>query len=250
MGRPRTFGLTSIDSSHLTTSSQILTIRAMDTVNYNKLNLLANQLGADLFGVASTDKLWRYIDDELKPSAAKLPYTISIAIRLQRAVLESLINGPNQLYKIHYRQVNTTLDNISQELSRRIQQDGYQAIPIAASFIIDWNKQNSHISHRHAALEAGLGFWGKNNLLIHPTFGAGIRLASILTDIPLRVDSQIPNDCGGCLACMAACPADAISEDGFDFDNCYAKIKEFSHNNNFGLMICGLCLKACTDARS
>jgi epoxyqueuosine reductase len=222
----------------------------VETANYNTLKSLADRLGADLFGVASTDKLMRYIDNELKPSAAKLPYTISIAVRLQRAVLESLINRPNDIYKTHYRQVNATLDNITQEVARHIQQAGHQAIPIAASFILDWKRQNAHISHRHAALEAGLGFWGKNNLLIHPEYGAGIRLASILTDMPLKLDSPIANDCDGCLACMAACPAEAISENGFDFEKCYEQIKRFCNENNYNLMVCGLCLKACTDARS
>ena len=234
----------------MTSLLKFLNISVVEQANYDTLKALAEKLGAELFGVASTDKLMRYIDDELKPSAAKLPYTISIAIRLQRAVLESLIDRPNNIYKTHYRQVNATLDHVTQEISSHIQQHGFQAIPIAASFILDWKRQNAHISHRHAALKAGLGFWGKNNLLIHPKYGAGIRLASILTDIPLTVDSPIPNDCGECLACMAACPADAISETGYDFEKCYAKIKQFSHENNYNLMICGLCVKACTDARS
>jgi len=51
-----------------------------------------------------------HIDDEIKPSAAKLPYIISIAIRLQKVVLDSLVDRPNKIYKTHYRQVNAALD--------------------------------------------------------------------------------------------------------------------------------------------
>ena len=222
----------------------------MERANYDKLKKLAASLGADLFGVAPTEKLMAYIDDEIKPAAAKLPYAISIAIRLQKAVLDSLIDRPNQIYKTHYRQVNAALDQASHELSGHIQNAGCRAMPILASFIVDWKKQTAHISHRHVALEAGLGFWGRNNLLIHPQYGAGIRLATILTDMPLTTDTPISENCGECLACMAACPADAIDIDNFDFEKCYAKVHEFSKTNNYNLHICGLCVKACTDARS
>lgn len=222
----------------------------MRAENYGVLRKLATDLGVDLFGVAETVRLEKYIDDEIKVEAMKLPYVISIGIRLQRAVLRTLVDHPNKLYKTHYRQTNCALDRASHELSRYIQGQGFNAIPIAASFILDWQKQNAHLSHRHAALEAGLGFWGKNNLLVHPEYGAGVRLSSLFTDMPLDVDRPIANDCGDCLACMIACPADAISENGFDFDRCYAQIKEFSKRDNYNLHICGLCVKACADARS
>jgi len=221
----------------------------MSAENYGVLKKLATDLGVDLFGVAETVKLEKYIDDEIKVEAMKLPYVISIGIRLQRAVLNTLVDHPNQLYKTHYRQTNSVLDRATHELGRYIQGEGFNAIPIAASFILDWQKQNAHLSHRHAALEAGLGFWGKNNLLVHPEYGAGVRLSSLFTDMPLDIDRPIPNDCGECLVCMIACPADAIGEKDFDFDKCYAQIKEFSKRNNYNLHICGLCVRACADAR-
>ena len=46
-----------------------------------------------------------------------------------------------------------------------------------------------------------------------------------------------------------ACPAEAISENGFDFDKCYAQIRAFAKQNNYNLYICGLCVKACANAR-
>lgn len=221
----------------------------MKEENYEQLKSLAANLGADLFGVAETARLDKYIDEEIKPAAVKLPYVISVGIRLQLAVLDTLDDRPNHIYKTHYRQVNTALDRVTHELARKIQALGYNAIPIAASYILDWKKQNAHISHRHAALAAGLGFHGRNNLLVHPKYGAAVRLSSLFTDLPLAVDSPIPNDCGECVACMVACPADAIDTEKFDFDKCYAQIREFARYNNYNLHICGLCVKACGHAR-
>jgi epoxyqueuosine reductase QueG len=48
---------------------------------------------------------------------------------------------------------------------------------------------------------------------------------------------------------MVACPADAIDTEKFDFDKCYAQIREFARYNNYNLHICGLCVKACGHAR-
>jgi epoxyqueuosine reductase QueG len=221
----------------------------VENENYESLRTLAAKNGADLFGVAETAKIREYIDPEIADAAGKLPFAISIGIKLQKSVLDTLINRPNQIYKTHYRHVNSMLDSISQLAAGRIQRQGYNAMPIAASFIVDWQKQTAHVSHRHVALQAGLGFWGKNNLLIHPEFGAGVRLTTIFTDIPLKVDSPLHDSCDECVACMIACPAEAIDENNFEFDKCYEQIKKFSREKNYNLHICGLCVRACADAR-
>jgi epoxyqueuosine reductase QueG len=222
----------------------------MNQRNYDDLKTFAAEKGADLFGVAQTARLEKYIDDEIKSVTAELPYVISVGVRLQRAVMNTLVDRPNQIYKTHYRQVNASLDQLTQDIARYIQNRGFGAMPIAASFVLDWQKQSAHISHRHVAWEAGVGFRGRNNLLVHPQYGAAVRLSSVFTDMPLAVDQPIPSDCGECVACMAACPADAIDMEHFDFEKCYAQVKEFSRQNNYGLLVCGLCVKACGDARS
>jgi len=219
----------------------------MHQKNYDSVKTLAIASGADLFGIANTARLHKYIHNEILEPARKLPFTVSVGIRLQPAVLNSLIDRPNQIYKTHYRQVNSALDSITHRLASHIQAQGYNALPVLASFIVDWQKQNAHISHRHAAIEAGLGHLGKNNLLIHPLYGAAIRLSSVLTDLPLVADSPVDNSCGNCSACMITCPADAITEQGFDFEKCYAQIKRFAKENNYNLHICGLCVSACAD---
>jgi epoxyqueuosine reductase len=225
-------------------------LHPMKEKNYEFLKNLATSRGADLFGVADTTRIEKYIYEELKSQTDKMPYTVSIGIRLQRSVLNTIIDRPNQIYKTHYRHVNAQLDGITSFMAGEIQRNGYNAIPIAASYIIDWKLQNAHVSHRHVGLEAGLGFWGKNNILIHPEYGAGIRLTSLFTDMPLTIDSPIENDCGDSAACMAACPAEAISDDGFEFDKCYQMVRQFSKQDNYNVMICGLCVRACADARS
>jgi epoxyqueuosine reductase len=133
-------------------------------------------------------------------------------------------------------------------MGQYIQKLGYSGLAIPASVITDWNNQRAHFSHRHAASLAGLGFLGRHGLIVHPDYGAAIRLASVLTNLPLHLDEPLEADCGDCVACLAACPVGAISVDGIkDFNGkaCYENLRQYEKRRNIGVMICGLCVKAC-----
>ena len=67
------------------------------------------------------------------------------------------------------------------------------------------------LPHKTIATRAGLGWIGKCALLINKHFGAALRLGSVLTEAPLTTGT--PNympGCGKCIACLEACPANAI----------------------------------------
>jgi epoxyqueuosine reductase QueG len=132
-------------------------------------------------------------------------------------------------------------------LSNFIQQKGFNAVPIPASAIVDWEKQAAHLSHKKIAQDAGMGWLGRSNLVIHPEYGAHLRLATVLTDMPLSVDKKIDKDCGNCRACIAACPAAAIKDSQKDFDHtaCFEKLKFFQKQRYVDQFICGICVKAC-----
>lgn len=80
---------------------------------------------------------------------------------------------------------------------------------------------------RWLAYRAGLGFYGKNNLLIHPVYGSYFFIGSLLLDIPLQTDQPLKQQCNGCNACICACPGQALSEDfGFDCSRCISYITQ------------------------
>lgn len=65
---------------------------------------------------------------------------------------------------------------------------------------------------RAISCRAGLGWIGKNNNLINPTYGSYLFLGEILTDLELTADQEITDRCGECELCLKSCPAGALIE--------------------------------------
>jgi len=67
------------------------------------------------------------------------------------------------------------------------------------------------VPERELAQRAGLGWIGKNTMLLRPGVGSFFFIGSVFTDLPLTVDPPFETDhCGTCTRCLDACPTDAI----------------------------------------
>ena len=84
--------------------------------------------------------------------------------------------------------MNFFLDRGALLVADRIQKSGFRSLAVAASQIVDWDKQRAHLSHKHVGRAAGLGWFGRNNLLVNPELGSRFRLVTVLTDMPLEPD--------------------------------------------------------------
>ncbi|MFA5157350.1 MAG: hypothetical protein WC532_08245 [Candidatus Omnitrophota bacterium] len=216
------------------------------TDNYLSLKKFCLEAGADLFGVADI----KAVRDEFmlsKEGREKLSRAVCIAARLSPAVLEEIKDAPTRLYFHHYKTANAFLDQLAFKTASFIQKKGFLAIPIPASQIVDWQKQTAHLSHKKISLLAGLGWIGRNNLLVNKRLGSRMRLATILTDMPLKTDKPTKDNCGNCRLCLKLCPAGAIKDDPADFDHikCFEKLKEFQKQRLVDQYVCGVCVNAC-----
>jgi epoxyqueuosine reductase len=68
------------------------------------------------------------------------------------------------------------------------------------------------VHERAWAKKSGLGWIGKNSLLLNRSMGSFFFLSEIILDLELEYDGPIKDYCGTCTACMDACPTDAIPE--------------------------------------
>jgi epoxyqueuosine reductase QueG len=105
-------------------------------------------------------------------------------------------------------------------LARHLE-DHYQtkAAVIPSSYPLDMGPEVmgliGDVSLRHAAVAAGLGVFGRHNLVIHPCFGTRIVFSAVLTELSLESDPPVLEDlCDGCALCVEACPASALVEEG------------------------------------
>jgi epoxyqueuosine reductase len=205
----------------------------------------------DAAGVADLSRYGKEILGIDKHAIDRYTYAISFGLVISRNVLETLTDGPTLFYQHHYRQINYRLDMIAYLLAREIEQKGFNALPFAASQMIDWQDQKAHISHKHIGEIAGTGWIGRNNLLVHPVFGAHVRYNTVLTDMPLQAGGPLETGCGTCTSCMEACPVQAIKteRDQFDHKGCFAMLKRFKNERGLGHHICGICVRACRGKR-
>ena len=72
---------------------------------------------------------------------------------------------------------------------------------------------NQHVD-REAAARAGVGFYGKNTLLITRRHGSWVVLGTLVTDVEIERNEPLALDCGSCRLCVDACPTGALDEPG------------------------------------
>jgi epoxyqueuosine reductase len=72
---------------------------------------------------------------------------------------------------------------------------------------------NAHVD-REAAARSGVGFYGKNTMLITRRHGSWVVLGTLLTDVELEPTPRLPLDCGSCTLCIEACPTGALDDPG------------------------------------
>ena len=72
---------------------------------------------------------------------------------------------------------------------------------------------NQHVD-REGAARAGVGFYGKNTLLITKRFGSWVVLGTLVTDVGIESTPPLDLDCGSCRLCIDACPTGALDDPG------------------------------------
>ncbi len=158
-------------------------------------------------------------------------------------------------YRIHgYDVLNVRLNLAASFLSSYLNRNGYRSLPIAVADRTDEENAIPTVSHKMIAHIAGLGWIGKNCLLITRERGPRVRFISLLTAAPLKtVDAPLAQQCNECEECVKACPVKAIKgknyvpgegrEERLDFLKCQNYFEKMKKVKKYA--VCGMCLYSC-----
>ncbi len=215
----------------------------------DQLKTEARGSGISAFGICNLEELQEEYPALLEDIPGNFTRAFVFGMPVPAGCLEGITDRPTTAYFHHYRQLNYILDRFAVNAAIATERNGAKAFAVAASQVTSWHPvAKGHISHRLLAEAAGLGWRGRNNLLVTAQYGSRMRLVSVLTDMPVEAaNSPFEMNCGSCRACIAVCPAGAIKDDPADFDvqACSDKLAEFSRIQFIGQRICGVCVKAC-----
>jgi epoxyqueuosine reductase len=210
------------------------------------------RMGADVCGIAGVGR-FSSAPKGFHPSDI-LPEAVSVIVfakQFPKGVFHAKTNAP---YTLIRESLMHTIDAISIQLVMDIEQAGFLAVPIpSAEPYTYWDKDNREgrglLSLRHAAALSGLGWIGRNTLLVNSTFGNRLWLSAVLTDIALDEDPLAENLCpDNCRICLDACPQQAL--DGTTIVQRKCREICFSSTEGGGyLYACNLCRKECPYSR-
>jgi epoxyqueuosine reductase len=235
----------------------------METFN-SRIQSIAESHYMDYVGFADL----RTYEQELVDSGGIIvkgyPSGISLGLVLPDAIVDYLPEREDNNiaceYRVHgYDVFNIRLNIVASVISSYLNRQGYRTLPIAAADRTDRENAIPTVSHKTIAHIAGLGWIGKNCLLVTPEHGPRIRLISILTEAPLdTVNNPLEQRCNDCNKCMTICPVNAIKGRNFklgesreyrlDVKKCDDYFKSMAEMQEYA--ICGLCLYVCPHGKT
>ena len=189
------------------------------------LRRLCLDAGADDVGFVEIDRPTLASDrpdiDRLFPGAKAL---ICFVCRMNR---EPIRSPARSVANVEFHRTGEHVNDVARAIVTALEHRGIRGLNPAMGFPMEMDRFPGKVwsvSHKLAAVAAGLGQMGIHRNVIHPKFGNFILLGTVVVDAEIsRYDQPLAyNPCLECKLCVAACPTGAIGADGrFDFSACY-----------------------------
>ena len=173
-----------------------------------------------------------------------LPSAILIGISIDPKFIKEVFDNPEYVpeHGDEYIQTEEKAGEVTDKLAKILADKGYKAISqsdagLIAEEAFDFDKKESVLPHKTVAVLGGLGWIGKNNLLITPEYGAAQCLGKLLTDAPLETTSpeRLTSKCGSCRICTDICDKKVLKGKAWD--------TTVSRDDIVDVHGCSICLK-------
>ncbi len=186
-------------------------------MNREKIRKFGHQLQADLVGFASIED---YHSKRSPDPKTILPGVRSIVV-LGFRELDGALESENTRTAMSCRMSTMHMAESASYRMARFIEDSYKvkAASVLVSYPLDMSPETmglvGDLSLRHAAVAAGLGVFGRHNLVINPRYGTRVIYTAVLTELPLASDPPVGEElCNDCGLCVGACPQSALDEEG------------------------------------
>ena len=171
--------------------------------------------GARLMGVADLKGI----------AGGELTTGVSVAVPVPKEIVRDLQTAPTLAYYEAYHSLNAQLNQIVSAGAALLQERGFHAVANTTDTVKTDENWRSPLPHKTVAVHAGLGWIGKNCLLITERYGGAVRLSSLLTDAPLPFDAPV---------------------ELFDWKRCYPEqLRRMKQATGIETDLCGLCFAVC-----
>ncbi len=223
----------------------------MLTIDSSKLaeecESLARAQGASHYGIADLTQIYELLPDSFE-ECGKLLTGISICVPEDDDLLDALPLTDDQYRASHYDDKIACALSIADNIRQRLSDAGYQAHRLGHPPLIKPTGLFKLVGRF-----AGIGWIGKNHLLVTPERGPRIALAVVLTDapLPLTADAPMADRCEDCTKCIDACPIQAFQDQplnesdplaSFDTGKC-SLVRAIINPTYWGS--CGMCMAVC-----
>ena len=220
-----------------------------------EIKRLARFFGADLCGITHIDPRWHYTarpdTKAMKPVPNDLPQGLSHVIVMGHEMDKQLVDTyPSALAGAATGREYSHEAAIVMQLAAYIRNLGYEAIASMndTALVIPY------------AIKAGLGEYGRNQMVLTPEFGPRVRFSKIFTNMPLAVETLrelgLASYCQNCTICADSCPPKALPKGAPSVSNdspsTVKGVKKWSANCEacFGYWAkiktdCAICMRVC-----
>ncbi|MCG7843962.1 MAG: 4Fe-4S dicluster domain-containing protein [Methanomassiliicoccales archaeon] len=171
---------------------------------YAKIEEAAKQAGSDLVCFANLTPLKGILAGDA--TIFEFPTAVSFAVEIPKEAALASLKKPSEEMRSAYKMCNKKLKATGEKVVELLTAEGYKARFIDPAQRVVPEKLLGPISQKAIASLSGMGWIGKNGLLITDKFGARQRMGAVLTDMPVtRQIKLIDNQCGDCTACIDLC---------------------------------------------
>ncbi|RKZ26955.1 tRNA epoxyqueuosine(34) reductase QueG [bacterium] len=229
-----------------------------------KIKNKAKEIGFDLFGIASCEpsfyldyfRKWieekrygemRYLADERRAYPLEVfPWAKSVVVLGVNYNPGEIPPPEGKVGRIARYAMVKDYHKVIKGMLKRLFEEIKSILPgVRGKYFVD----SSPFFEKELGMRAGLGWIGKNTLLINPRFGSYFFLGEIVLDYPLSPTPKEFEGCGDCDLCIQACPTGALSPYSLDPRKCIAylttvKKGKVEYPGNF-LYGCDICQEVC-----